>query len=284
MSRVGCVLTSIFLFSSAGCASEESGVSFGWGGENKGPGEGALPRLEHLFASTEPVSATEPAPAPEAAASGCPAGMIRVAGEYCPTLAGGDHRCIRWMDPPSAIARRCAEYAPGTACRGETVHLEYCIDRHEYCAAGETLPQTDVSWHQARALCAASGKRLCTSDEWTLACEGSERLPYPYGYTRRPELSNIDRDKLLAGGKFIDQRTSIYEHPDCLSSFGVHNMTGNVGEWTFQTTAQPPFRSAGKGGWWGPLRSRCRATTVGHDEYFHQIQIGFRCCSDSAEP
>jgi hypothetical protein len=283
MMRAGYLLMAMgTLLGAAACTTGDRQAAFSWGGEATGVSAGPLKRLEQLFDSpAEPLAALAPPghPAPSRAGR-CPAGMLPVAGDFCPTLAGGDHRCLRWMDPPDALARRCAEYAPATPCKGPTVRLEFCIDQHEYCAAGQTLPTTDVSWHQARAFCAATGKRLCTTDEWTFACEGPDRLPYPYGYTRRPELCNIDRDKLVENGELIDQRTSIYDNPDCVSPFGVHNMTGNVGEWTFATKGQPPFRSAGKGGWWGPLRNRCRATTMGHDEYFHQIQIGFRCCSD----
>jgi hypothetical protein len=211
----------------------------------------------------------------------CPDGMVRARGEYCPALAGGDHRCLRWMDPPNAIARRCAEYAPGTTCRGATTSLDFCIDRYEFVEEDSTLPMTDVSWRQARALCEAENKRLCTTDEWTFACEGPERLPHPYGYVRSSALCNMDRTALVRDGELIDQRVSIYDHPDCVSPFGVQHMTGNVGEWTVDPKRHAPFRSAGKGGWWGPLRNRCRATTGGHDEHFHQIQIGFRCCSDT---
>jgi hypothetical protein len=39
-----------------------------------------------------------------------------------------------------------------------------------------------------------------------------------------------------------------------------------------------------KGGYWGPVRDRCRATTIAHSEGFRFYQIGFRCCSDPAEP
>ena len=38
------------------------------------------------------------------------------------------------------------------------------------------------SWYAARDACSAQGKRLCGESEWTLACEGEEHLPYPYGY------------------------------------------------------------------------------------------------------
>jgi len=40
------------------------------------------------------------------------------------------------------------------------------------------------------------------------------------------------------------------------------------------------FRSALKGGWWMPARNRCRPATTAHDNFFKELQIGIRCCSN----
>jgi formylglycine-generating enzyme required for sulfatase activity len=71
--------------------------------------------------------------------------------------------------------------------------------------------------------------------------------------------------------------------PRCVSWAGVHDMTGNVDEWTVNETGQP-FDSALKGGWWGPIRGRCRPATTAHNEGFIYYQIGFRCCADPDPP
>ncbi|MEO6572634.1 MAG: hypothetical protein ABIP89_02255, partial [Polyangiaceae bacterium] len=39
-----------------------------------------------------------------------------------------------------------------------------------------------------------------------------------------------------------------------------------------------------KGGYWGPVRDRCRPSTTAHNEDFIFYQIGFRCCGDTAAP
>jgi sulfatase modifying factor 1 len=39
-----------------------------------------------------------------------------------------------------------------------------------------------------------------------------------------------------------------------------------------------------KGGYWGPVRDRCRPMTIAHDENFAFYQIGFRCCSEASAP
>ena len=252
----------------------------------------AEPAPARVSAAPEPaVAAPERAPVPTVSSAGapatstfgdqpargrCPSGMQHVAGEYCPDF---EQDCRRWLDPHDAIARRCAEYAAPSRCKSkQKEQLDFCIDRTEFTSSGDPLPLSNVSWRDAKQSCERAGKRLCTLEEWTFACEGPEGLPYPYGFVRDSARCNIDRQDLLGKGQLIDHRRPVSEFPRCVSPFGVHNMTGNVGEWVHDVKAQPSHRSAGKGGWWGPLRNRCRATTGGHDEYFHQLQIGFRCC------
>ena len=60
-----------------------------------------------------------------------------------------------------------------------------------------TKPVVAVTWNEARDSCKKAGKRLCLDHEWTLACEGQERLPYPFGYTRDPEACNFDKPYIL---------------------------------------------------------------------------------------
>jgi formylglycine-generating enzyme len=64
-------------------------------------------------------------------------------------------------------------------------------------------------------------------------------------------------------------------------------MTGNVDEWVVNEKhfgpppadgSERPFISGLKGGYWGPVRNRCRATTTFHNEWFRYYQVGFRCC------
>ena len=60
-------------------------------------------------------------------------------------------------------------------------------------------------------------------------------------------------------------------------------MTGNVDEWVVNESGKP-FKSGSKGGYWGPVRARCRPMTTGHAENFPFYQTGFRCCADAKSP
>lgn len=213
-----------------------------------------------------------------AAAPSCQAGMVLVDGDYCTEVR---EPCLEWADPPEHnVLARCAKYGP-TTCVGEHVHKRFCIDRDEFVATGQTLPTSDVSWTQAKNLCAGSGKRLCKETEWEFACEGEQMMPYPTGYDRDAKLCNFDKDPLLdRKGKLLDLREPENAREMCVSPFGVRNMSGNVDEWVYRDRTNGEWRSALKGGWWMPARDRCRPATTAHDENFHQLQTGVRCCAD----
>jgi formylglycine-generating enzyme len=149
-------------------------------------------------------------------------------------------------------------------------------------------------WNEAKATCESEGKRLCGDTEWTLACEGQERMPYPYGYARSSEACNIDKAHLdvdetaMADWKRrdaevarLDQRSTSGSYEACVSPFGAYDMTGNVDEWVVNESGKP-YKSGLKGGYWGPVRDRCRPMTTAHNELFEFYQIGFRCCGDAA--
>jgi formylglycine-generating enzyme len=237
--------------------------------------------------------------------------MVEVEGNYCPWVA---QTCLRWLDPQML---QCAEFArlsattanpgpnagePGTqpstaSCSTKTQHKRFCIDRYEWPNKVGALPVYMASWDEAKSSCESIGKRLCADTEWTLACEGPERQPYPYGdgYVRDDSACNIDKpyiwphperifdanrqDEELAR---LDQREPSGARAACVSPYGVHDMVGNVDEWVVnESQGAKPFRSGLKGGYWGPVRTRCRPMTTAHDETFRYYQIGFRCCADT---
>ncbi|MCC6644719.1 MAG: SUMF1/EgtB/PvdO family nonheme iron enzyme [Polyangiaceae bacterium] len=269
------------------------GVSYLAVGKTKtdGAASGATAPAEDTPAAVAPEPGAVEAPAtpaaPKAVEAACPPDMVAVDGMYCTAVK---QECIEWIeDPATNQYARCARYKEASTCVGERVHMRFCIDREEYSAKGESLPAGDQSWTDAKKTCEAQGKRLCQEKEWTFACEGEEMRPYPYGMTRDPSLCNFEKDNLIEKKGLRDQRVSRDENPMCLSPFGVHNMVGNIDEWVVldkphysQLNGNRKMMSGLKGGWWGPLRNRCRPTTVDHDEVFHELQTGVRCCADTA--
>jgi hypothetical protein len=61
-------------------------------------------------------------------------------------------------------------------------------------------------------------------------------------------------------------------------------MTGNVDEWVVNEHPDPDKEidiSGLKGGYFGPIRARCRPMTNSHNRWFRFYQVGFRCCADA---
>lgn len=243
----------------------------------------------------------------------CPTGMVEIAGRMKAEPPGSgpieelqNTTCTSWIQ--REFPERCASF---DAARWRqlssdlpTTSMRFCIDRFEYPDVKGQFPIILVSWHEASAMCVAQNKRLCTEDEWTFACEGEEALPYPYGYERDANACPIDRPWLQYHEQAFADRSSdlamreldnLWQglasgaSPRCRSPFGVYDMTGNVDEWTVAVrtnnwwTRTPGFKSVFKGGYWGPVRARCRASTRVHDEDYVFYQEGFRCCSPTLD-
>lgn len=228
----------------------------------------------------------------------CPKDMVLVSGEYCPGLM---NPCLSWIETG---VKRCKKFAK-SRCVGHRFTRRFCIDRYEYPNQPGIKPAVMVSWYDALRACEVEGKRLCLASEWNFACEGVQRLPYPYGYERDRRVCNFDRPrpspepvfdlfarprKVGAEVARLDMRIESGRLEGCVSPFGVHDMTGNVDEWVLNEDHfdqpetddhKPPPISGLKGGYLGPIRAACRPITTAHVERFRFYQVGFRCCKNA---
>jgi formylglycine-generating enzyme required for sulfatase activity len=163
------------------------------------------------------------------------------------------------------------------------------MDTFEWPNKENEFPLITISWFDAKKECESSGKRLCTADEWTFACEGPNVKPYPYGdgLHRDATACNIDEDSMdpsTPRSEWPKHNKSMPSGamPNCVSWAGVHDLTGNVDEWVNNVGGnldKAPYVSGLKGGYWGPVRTRCRPMTDVHGPGYSFYQQGFRCCS-----
>jgi formylglycine-generating enzyme len=227
-----------------------------------------------------------------ASPTACGEGMVLVDGIYCPYVG---HSCTAYSDEPGDV---CQRFASEVLCEGRLLRRRFCIDVFEYPNLAGVVPVVMVDWNDARRACAVEGKRLCSSEEWEFACEGTQMWPYPYGIDRDAEACNIDRPvtmpifeafgdpwKISEEVERLDRRAPSGAFARCVSPFGARDMTGNVDEWVDNKDGkldETHFRSTLKGGYWGPIRARCRPITSTHNEWFNFYQVGFRCCRDAS--
>lgn len=255
-------------------------------------------------AAPSPPASSAPPPFahPPANTAGCPDGMVRVTGEYCPgVIQTCEQHHEEYLQSPrnGTVSERCLKFKEPSRCVvDQRKNLDFCMDRYEYPNQVGEKPWVLTSWRQAQLMCREQGKRLCSEDEYNFACEGPEMLPYVNGYVRDATKCNIDREyrrpnhdmRLLtyercledevckAEFERLDQRHAIGSSLSCVSWAGVVDLNGNVNEWVRRPHKEPPNRSGLKGGWWGPVRNRCRPTVGFHKEFDYGYEAGFRCC------
>jgi len=225
--------------------------------------------------------------------------MVHITFDYCPKL---ERRCVdKEYDKPNhiTICNRFATEPP--RCRAERIPLDFCIDEYEYPNQVGEKPPVMLNFFEASARCSSEQKRLCYEREWVTACEGPEEKPFPYGYARSskqcnfdnrwvdPHLSRVyatDPDVQRAELARLDRSVPSGQMAGCVSDYGVHDLTGNVDEWTRADHDRPREHakfSALKGGAWGHVRNACRPVTTSHSPEFRYYFIGLRCCSDAKQ-
>ncbi len=253
----------------------------------------------HWQIKTPPGEAPATTDAAEGNRGTCPEGMIDVNGKMRLTEMGDELQkatCTKWIN--KEFPERCASFDKQKWAvvrdKLKTKDMHFCIDRFEYPNRKGEFPVIYVNWHESAKICEADGKRLCNEEEWTFACEGEDAIPYPYGYDRDKDACLVDKpwkafDPSSYGGKkdaIIRELDRLWQGvpsgslSKCKSPFGVYDMTGNVDEYT--KSVQPTGSVASlKGGYWGPVRTRCRPTTRAHGPEHAFYQQGFRCCKAS---
>lgn len=187
----------------------------------------------------------------------CPLGMVLVPGG--PTLYG-----------PATEKNR----VPGEKDEPQRIGMKgFCIDKYEFPNQEGEAPMRSVSWIEAGKLCGEKDKKLCTEYEFEKACRGPSGTLYAYGDGFSAQACPTAGEEYGAGQK-----------ANCVSGFGVQDMSGGVFEWTSSGQA-----GAGAGGEFRILRgglSRDNVPNSGRCTYRVRQnpessgrEIGFRCCS-----
>ena len=222
-------------------------------------------------------------------AAACPAGMQLVDGEYCTDV---EHKCLKsWYDK-SNKKKICEEFAPTAKCIGKKVKKRYCIDTYEWPNKKGERPEVMNRFHQAQVKCASIGKRMCTESEWTMACEGPQMTPYPYGFIRDAKKCNGDHmwdspNMTKVAARDPGELARLWKgvrsgsQPDCVSPYGVADLPANTDEVVAAESPHAKYDSVNTGGpWYKGVRNQCRPKIYTHSEDFYYYFLSFRCCAE----
>ena len=153
-------------------------------------------------------------------------------------------------------------------------NTEFCIDRYEWPNRKSVIPISYISLYHAQDSCFSAGKRLCTSEEWYLACSGPQGWKYPYGQKyERYACATHDTTAPPSGSK-----------PECRGYFDVYDMSGGLMEWTDTRASENSHFNYVMGGFWqsGP-QSGCGDKRYSYYPQNSHNPVGFRCCRDLPE-
>jgi formylglycine-generating enzyme required for sulfatase activity len=113
------------------------------------------------------------------------------------------------------------------ASRPDATATSYGTDNSRAQSVEGVYPWQVVSNEEAEAACESSGKRLCSPEEWQLACQGPNGTVYAYGDAYQPAVCNgID-----TFGRTDYHLTPTGALPECANEWGVFDMNGNLWEY-----------------------------------------------------
>jgi len=266
---------------------------------------GSVGLVAAIFGAEAIVRAVKRPPAPLVVASAAPSAIVAASTSVVPSISAAtppppppgdmvrvDDRLL--VDRTEVTVRAYRACVDAGACvvtykRGsgysenDPVRREWVCNYHR--KNRDDHPVNCISFNQATAYCAYSGKRLPTGEEWTRAARGDGPRKYPWGDTTprcrdvvfaRYGPDNPGCNKQPVGTAPADS------HPKSASAAGALDMAGSLWEWTTERSPRGlPFL---RGGSWDSgetgvaIESRLEQSPGNAD-----VTLGFRCVRDVAE-
>ena len=183
-------------------------------------------------AASNPAAPAQPAPSSPTASVGSSAAMIRIpAGTFMmgSEQGPGDQRPVHSvtvasfeMDVTEVTVSAYLACVRAGKC-SQSYSAPYCNTQQ---AGKDNHPFNCVDWNPATSYCAAVGKSLPTEEEWEYAVKGTDGREFLWG-------QSAPAGRLCWQRRDRPQGTCpVGSYPSGDSPFGLHDMAGNLWEWT----------------------------------------------------
>jgi formylglycine-generating enzyme required for sulfatase activity len=199
------------------------------------------------------------------------------------TLAGGAFQ-MGELGNSVTVRPFCLDLTEVTAdAYAQCVQAHKCSDEGLLCGAAATYgiaakkdhPINCVTWAQADKYCRVNGKRLPTEEEWEWAARGQdENRDYPWG------KGGADGKVCWSGGTRVREstcRVGEFARGDGIG--GIHDLAGNVWEWTSSAYNKRDTSRVNRGG--GFISNRLgdlgASNRYSDDPTNRTVYDGFRC-------
>ena len=165
---------------------------------------------------------------------------------------------------------------------------------------GDNQPVFKVNWQKAVEYCEHLGKRLPTEAEWEKAARGWDSRYYSWG-NEMPNANGEYRANYSPGGNRGDDgflyTGEVGSYPKGMSPYGLHDMSGNIAEWTADWFDEEYYKVKTKKNPKGPKEGTKKVVRGGgYDVPYNNLLltirlaagpktrnnfIGFRCAKDA---
>ncbi|HYQ31142.1 MAG TPA: SUMF1/EgtB/PvdO family nonheme iron enzyme [Polyangiaceae bacterium] len=253
-------------------------------------------------------AAPELVPGMAAASSRCPAEMVDVRGRFCIDRYEAmlvDQQQGRRLSPyyhptRAQTAASFKDWSRGT--QGARLAVPPPPDfqlSEDFEPRAESHPSVTpsgyLSGNLAELACRNAGKRLCTLEEWVLACRGQGGRKFPYGDQYQEGRCNVFREAHPAqilhhdsSSGHLDPRLNLVESENgpllrktgatesCKSTWGsdaIYDMVGNLDEWV-----DAPVGAFLGGFYARGTREGCDSKVSSHPRSYFDYSLGTRCC------
>ncbi len=145
-------------------------------------------------------------------------------------------------------------------------------------------PINCVDFSEAEAFCRAEEGRLPTEEEWEwVARGGQESADFPWQDTKRWDSGERYKRVCWMGepNAPLDGTCAVGQFPKGDSSLGIHDLLGNVWEWTSSNHGTSSDRVLRGGSWMMRRRDVVSAhLRLGYPPAARESDVGFRCARD----